>query len=1019
MHDRIPHSGLTQPVVEDVLRSLFPEFRASPGSDDFSDVNDFSDFDDFEGIQSDFCVEVACALFRLYRTVQSDRAPEVERLLRIPSAPKVEPSELQGAFAFWHTNNSQQLQKDEILRHKAHSLQRPSSRSSTKGSDAEDLYLRSHDSYKIGIICALDVEFDAIHAILDEEHPSLDKLAGDENTYVFGRIYQHPVVVACASTNTAGSATLVAKDMMRSFDIKAGFSVGLGNGVWSEETDVRLGDVIVSQPDKNHGGVVQWDFDAYLKHGNFRFTGMLNRPPDPLFEALRRLNAQHLRRGFVTSQPLTELLRRLPEWRTMTVNRCDDKLFASDYRHTGGRGCGACDVSRIITRSHVRATEDPRIHYGNIASSFGVPQDAMERDRIARDQKVICFETEAAGLMNTFPCVLIRGVSSYGDSHKNDTWQSYAAGAAACYTKDLIRYLGGPCNYLQGYRELDYSRHQTRFLQICRGRDSEDISCTMSIGSPLEENYLALSYSWGDHKFTDHIIVNRVVRQVTKSLKSALIELRRRSVVKVWIDALCIDQNDPNEKTYQLRQMDSIFHRASKVISWLGPATNSSDLAMQQLNDWRNPAQQPERQALLALFRRAYWQRAWIIQEVAKASEVEVWCGSKRVKWGDLIAGVKRFLIPIPQSLSVLQAFCDAERASQAGQSAMLLSTAMIRTMHTRATFPLDRVYALINLSRDGRTMVPFPSYDRPEAEVFDSILRRMIIAQGRLDFLFFAGSWKKGRVSPSWLPSWHQRPREQPPNQPFCTWLAACFNRDPGTPALGPRDRHVTWDQETDALIVDAQIIGTLGDAAPDPPSEHHAPIATVLFVVCRRLLACQNSQHLLFNHPLARDFQQNDFEALMHLWSDKRITPKSTASRIRYPMLSCWYRDHGSISYRGVSLRDVVDRWTTEDMRHAAVPQGALLDQLEVALGAMSVNSMKMMTGFDRLPVAIVPQDTKAGDCIVWLRQTSLLAVLRPEEGGKFSVVGEVVDTPERLGLSDRRDGHADTPWKQITLI
>ena len=123
------------------------------------------------------------------------------------------------------TNNSQQLQKNEILQHRTYSLQGSFSGSSIEVSDAEDLCIRSHSSYQVGIICALEVEFDAIHAILDEEHPGLNKVAGDGNTYVFGRIHQHHVVLACASTNMAGSATLVAKDMMRSFDIKAGFLV--------------------------------------------------------------------------------------------------------------------------------------------------------------------------------------------------------------------------------------------------------------------------------------------------------------------------------------------------------------------------------------------------------------------------------------------------------------------------------------------------------------------------------------------------------------------------------------------------------------------------------------------------------------------------------------------------------------------------------------------------------------------------------------------------------------------------
>ncbi|KAK0299663.1 hypothetical protein LTR82_018348, partial [Friedmanniomyces endolithicus] len=99
----------------------------------------------------------------------------------------------------------------------------------------------------------------AVEATLDEEHVSLPKPAGDGNSYSFGRIGEHNVVVACLPAGVTGkaSAATVARDIIRSFPIKAGFMVGIGGGVWSERADVRLGDVVVSQPDGMHGGVVQ------------------------------------------------------------------------------------------------------------------------------------------------------------------------------------------------------------------------------------------------------------------------------------------------------------------------------------------------------------------------------------------------------------------------------------------------------------------------------------------------------------------------------------------------------------------------------------------------------------------------------------------------------------------------------------------------------------------------------------------------------------------------------------------
>ncbi|KAK3073438.1 hypothetical protein LTR53_005016 [Teratosphaeriaceae sp. CCFEE 6253] len=151
------------------------------------------------------------------------------------------------------------------------------------------------ESYTVGIICALDVEKAAVEGTLDEEHGRLEQMAGDENSYSVGRLHQHNVVVACLPAGVMGkaSAATVAKDMMRSFPIKAGFMVGIGGGVWSAKNDVRLGDVVVSQPDGLHGGVVQWDFGKMEKEGKFRRTGTLNKPPRPLLNAVQALKATH------------------------------------------------------------------------------------------------------------------------------------------------------------------------------------------------------------------------------------------------------------------------------------------------------------------------------------------------------------------------------------------------------------------------------------------------------------------------------------------------------------------------------------------------------------------------------------------------------------------------------------------------------------------------------------------------------------------------------------------------------
>ncbi|THW71459.1 hypothetical protein D6D18_10463 [Aureobasidium pullulans] len=127
-------------------------------------------------------------------------------------------------------------------------------------------------SYQIGIICALAIEKAVVEVLLDEEHSQLHNIDGDENIYTFGRVHLHCVVIACLPGGSAGkvSAARVAKDMLRSFPaIKLGLMVGIGGGVWTQQTDLRLGDVVVSEPNNMHGGVVQWDFDKTERDGIF------------------------------------------------------------------------------------------------------------------------------------------------------------------------------------------------------------------------------------------------------------------------------------------------------------------------------------------------------------------------------------------------------------------------------------------------------------------------------------------------------------------------------------------------------------------------------------------------------------------------------------------------------------------------------------------------------------------------------------------------------------------------------
>lgn len=290
------------------------------------------------------------------------------------------------------------------------------------------------DDYTVGWICALPIELAAAQEMLDEEHEYPEPDENDNNVYSFGRIGGHNVVMACLPAGQYGtsSAGPVAMQMVSSFhNIRIGLMVGIGGGVPSAKADIRLGDVVVSQPGEGHGGVIQFDFGKSTP-GGFKRTGSLDAPPRILLDAVANLRANHERSK---GNPLPHISRPCVS-RKFCRDHGDDMLFEGSYNHAGGGTCSSCDSVRMIPRNE--RTERPVIHYGTIASGNQIVRDGVTRDRISSEfGRVLCFEMEAAGLEN-FPCLVVRGICDYADSHRSKKWQPYAAGTAAAYVKDLL-----------------------------------------------------------------------------------------------------------------------------------------------------------------------------------------------------------------------------------------------------------------------------------------------------------------------------------------------------------------------------------------------------------------------------------------------------------------------------------------------------------------------------------------------------------------------------------------------------
>jgi nucleoside phosphorylase len=320
------------------------------------------------------------------------------------------------------------------------------------------------NTYTVGWICAIMVEYVAAQLFLDEEHEGPQHLPqNDCNDYKLGKMGNHNVVIAVLPDGEYGtsSAARVAADMHHSFpNVRIGLMVGIGGGAPTQRNKIHLGDVVVSSPANGVGGILPYDSGKAIQDQTFQISKFLNQPPTHLRTAVQGLRSHYEIHGNQLEVAINFILEKKPrlrKYRRPAPN--NDILYCSDFLHVSvpmsqcSETCGN-DPSSIVSRPVRSEDEDnPMIHYGTIASANTLMKDATVRDQLAAEKGVLCFEMESAGLINHFPCLVIRGICDYADTHKNDEWHGYAAMTAAAYAKDLLHRI--PPSKVEAKRRID------------------------------------------------------------------------------------------------------------------------------------------------------------------------------------------------------------------------------------------------------------------------------------------------------------------------------------------------------------------------------------------------------------------------------------------------------------------------------------------------------------------------------------------------------------------------------------
>jgi hypothetical protein len=331
------------------------------------------------------------------------------------------------------------------------------------------------------------------------------------------------------------------------------------------------------------------------------------------------------------------------------------------------------------------------------------------------------------------------------------------------------------------YGPLQAPRRQIRLLELLPGLNHEKICCqiyTVSLND--HPHYHALSYVWGDPKVTDFISVNGQDIPVTTNLKAALLHLRVSTrIIRLWIDAVYINQADIPERNQQVQIMHHIYSSAYCVYAWLGEETEGSTIAMHLLEDlsgqYKDHIIAPDAplplpgdlglwKLLIDLLERPFWTRGWIFQEIVLARKVIFFCGRRSVEWKIFELSLDRLEVwarrmvfgsrseAINQAVSFRIISVDWEKPGLQIRFPDLLHK---QTRFRSLSDPRDVVYSVIGLARDISPGIIEPDYSKSVQSVYQSVTRSVIEDTGRLDMLSHTLLHLNAPGSPSWVRDW------------------------------------------------------------------------------------------------------------------------------------------------------------------------------------------------------------------------------------------------------------------------
>ncbi|KOC10312.1 hypothetical protein AFLA70_171g002391 [Aspergillus flavus AF70] len=310
------------------------------------------------------------------------------------------------------------------------------------------------------------------------------------------------------------------------------------------------------------------------------------------------------------------------------------------------------------------------------------------------------------------------------------------------------------------YKSVPLEPNATRMVRLLPDKETNaEIKCELFTydltgAEGGKHLYEALSYVWsGDEEGSaekhKEIILHGHTVPITANLHAALVNLRDHQLERVlWVDAICINQDDMDEKNQQIPLMRTIYAQADRVIIWLGEAFKDGDKALEIIrtlaekkfmsgNDSATKLLESSSEPCLKLLRRKWFRRIWVLQEAGVARSIEIMCGSVQINGYTFCEGLGQLEIPsslghIHPVVYLIRGAHFRPRNAPKLRGSLCIGELIEMYRYHMASTSHDKVYALLGLAADDpNTPGLKPDYNVPWYDVFSNTIQYILSGEG------------------------------------------------------------------------------------------------------------------------------------------------------------------------------------------------------------------------------------------------------------------------------------------------